>query len=231
MKKLILLFICFQTVMIAQSGQKNFIDQPYIEVNGDATIEVTPNEIYVSITLKEEDKSAKNAIESQEKKLISALKNSGINVANDLKVKDFTSSYKNYFLFKSDVRKTKEFELLVHNGKELNRVFGILESLRIGNSYIIKVDHSNIENIKLEANIKAITAAKNKSNAYSKALGQRTGKAIYIREQAQVVRGNYPMYENVRAMSKMESSADAVINPAFKNIIIKATVQARFILI
>jgi len=217
--------------MIAQSGQKNFIDQPYIEVSGDATIEVTPNEIYVSITLKEDDKSAKNDIESQEKKLISALKNSKINVKNDLKVKDFTSSYKNYFLFKSDVRKTKEFELLVHNGKELNRVFEILESLRIGNSYIIKVDHSNIENLKLEANIQAITTAKNKSNAYSKALDQSTGKAIYIREQVQVVRGNYPKHENVRTMSKMQSTADAVIDPAFKNIIIKATVQARFILI
>jgi len=231
MKKLLLLFICFQTVMIAQSGQKNFIDQPYIEVSGDAIIEVTPNEIYISITLQEEDKSVKNAIESQEKKLISALKNSGINVKNDLKVKDFTSSYKNYFLFKSDVRKTKEFELLVHNGKELNRVFEILESLRIGNSYIIKVDHSNIENLKLEANIQAITTAKNKSNAYSKALDQSTGKAIYIREQVQVVRGNYPKHENVRTMSKMQSTADAVIDPAFKNIIIKATVQARFILI
>jgi len=231
MKKLLLLFICFQTVMIAQSGQKNFIDQPYIEVSGDAIIEVTPNEIYISITLQEEDKSVKNAIESQEKKLISALKNSGINVKNDLKVKDFTSSYKNYFLFKSDVRKTKEFELLVHNGKELNRVFGILESLRIGNSYVIKVDHSNIENLKLEANIQAITTAKNKSNAYSKALDQSTGKAIYIREQVQVVRGNYPKHENVRTMSKMQSTVDAVIDPAFKNIIIKATVQARFILI
>jgi len=217
--------------MIAQSGQKNFIDQPYIEVSGDAIIEVTPNEIYISITLQEEDKSVKNAIESQEKKLISALKNSGINVKNDLKVKDFTSSYKNYFLFKSDVRKTKEFELLVHNGKELNRVFGILESLRIGNSYVIKVDHSNIENLKLEANIQAITTAKNKSNAYSKALDQSTGKAIYIREQVQVVRGNYPKHENVRTMSKMQSTVDAVIDPAFKNIIIKATVQARFILI
>lgn len=232
MKKILLLLICFQTAMMAQSGQKNFIDQPYIEVNGNATLEITPNEIYISITLQETDKNEKNAIESQEVKLKTNLENAGINISNNLKVKDFTSSYKNYFLLKSDVRKRKEFELLVENGNELNIVYSILEQMRIANSYIIKVDHSNIENLKIQTNIKAITDAKNKSESYSKALGQKTGKAIYIREQAQVVQGNYPMYKNVRQLSKMSISSDQRHTAsAFKNIIIKANVLARFTLI
>ncbi|MBL4746714.1 MAG: SIMPL domain-containing protein [Flavobacteriaceae bacterium] len=232
MKKILLLFICFQTVLTAQTGQKNFIDQPYIEVNGNATLEVSPNEIFIAITLQETDKNKKNAIESQEKKLKTKLNAAGINCTKKLTVKDFTSSYKNQFLSKADVRKTKTFELLVSNGEELSTVFTILESLGIANSYIIKVDHSDIENLKLHTNIKAIIDAKNKSVSYTKALGQKTGKAIYIREQAQIIHGNYPQYQNLRQVYKSSLSMEQETTASeFKNIIIKATVLARFIII
>jgi len=232
MKNIFILFLCFQTIAIAQTGQKNFIDQPYIEVNGNSTMEITPNEIYISIKIQETDKSAKNALESQEKRLKTTLKNIGINTLENLKVNDYTTSYKNYIFFKSDVRKTKEFELLVKNGNELNAVYSILESLGIANSYIIKVDHSDIEVLKLQANIKAINDAKNKSISYCKALGQKTGKAIYIREQSQIVQGNYPKHENVRYLSKTSLSEEKSHQaPEFKNIIIKANVQARFTII
>lgn len=232
MKKTLLLFICFQTVMIAQTGIKNFIDQPYIEVNGNGTLEVIPNEIFISITLQETDKSTKRSIETQENKLKTSLKNAGINYTKNLKVKDFTTSYNNYFIFKPDVRKTKEFELLVASGKELNTVYTILESLSIANSYIIRADHSDIENLKLLANIKAITDAKNKSNSYTKALGQQTGKAIYIREQSQLVQGFYPRHETLGYATKI-SSTTRQDHPAtaVNNITIKATVLARFIII
>jgi len=218
--------------MMAQSGQKNFIDHPYIEVNGNATLEITPDQIFISITLQESDKSLKNAIESQEKKLKTQLKKSGINILKNLRIKDFTTSYKNYFFYKSDVRKTKEFELVVSNGKELSTVYGVLESLRIANSYIIKVDHSDIENLKLQASIKAISDAKTKCVSYTKAVGQKTGKAIYIREQAQIIQGNYPLHENTRHLSKISLSSEQGHQASeFKNIIIKANVLARFTII
>lgn len=232
MKKILLLLLCFQAVINAQSGQKNFIDQPYIEVYGNGTMEVIPNEIYISITLQETDKSAKKSIESQENNLKTLLKKAGINSTKNLTVKDFTTSYNNYFIFKPDLRKTKEFELLVANGKELNTVYGILESLKIANSYIIRVDHSDIEKLKLQANIKAITDAKNKSNSYTNALEQKTGKAIYIREQSQIVQGYSPLRESMSYSSKISSSSKQV-HPAseINNIIIKASVLARFTII
>lgn len=232
MKNILLLFICFQTAMISQTGQKNFIDQPYIEVTGNASMEIIPNEIYISITLQETDKSTKKSIESQEHQLKTCLKEAGINSTKKLTVVDFTSSYNNYFLFKSDVRKTKKFELIVSNGTELNKVYGILESLHIANTYIIKVAHSDIENLKLKANIKAITDAKNKSTSYTKALGQKTGKALYIREQSQLVEAYYPRYEAIGMAVKTMSSTNQR-HPAseINNIIIKAAVLARFTII
>jgi len=44
---LVCLLITISTID-AQNGERNFIDQPYIEVNGKSEIEVTPNEIYVN---------------------------------------------------------------------------------------------------------------------------------------------------------------------------------------
>ena len=37
----------------AQTGEKNFIDQNYIEVTGTAEMEIVPDEIYLKIVLSE----------------------------------------------------------------------------------------------------------------------------------------------------------------------------------
>lgn len=70
---------------------KNFIDQPYIEVNwvGDAMI--TPNEIFVTVIVSESDTKDKKSIEELERNLITALKSIGINTDKDLVTKSFNS--------------------------------------------------------------------------------------------------------------------------------------------
>ncbi|MBK7869291.1 MAG: hypothetical protein IPJ74_00735 [Saprospiraceae bacterium] len=44
MKNLLLLLLCLPLFSHAQSGVKNFIDQPYIEVTGKAEMEIVPDE-------------------------------------------------------------------------------------------------------------------------------------------------------------------------------------------
>ena len=44
----------------AQTGEKNFIDQNYIEVTGTAEMEIVPDEIYLKIVLSEKDKGKKS---------------------------------------------------------------------------------------------------------------------------------------------------------------------------
>ena len=38
-------------VTMAQSGEKNFIDQNYIEVSGTAEMEIVPDQIYLKLSL------------------------------------------------------------------------------------------------------------------------------------------------------------------------------------
>ena len=57
--------------------EKNFIDQPYLEVNGRAEMEVAPDEIYVRITINEQDSKGKVTVLQQEKDMVRRLKDLG----------------------------------------------------------------------------------------------------------------------------------------------------------
>ena len=59
MKKSILIFafVMMQTLVF---GQKNFLDQPYIETSAKEDTLVTPDRIYLSITISEADSKNKN---------------------------------------------------------------------------------------------------------------------------------------------------------------------------
>ena len=63
MRKSLLTTVLFLIVLAGQSQTKNFIDQPYIEVNGTADTAITPNEIYIKIIISEADTKNKISVE------------------------------------------------------------------------------------------------------------------------------------------------------------------------
>ncbi len=60
MKKIKLTAIFISLFFAGQAQMKNFIDQPYIEVAGNADTLVTPDEIYISIEISEKDTKTKH---------------------------------------------------------------------------------------------------------------------------------------------------------------------------
>ena len=80
---IVLIVLLFGSFTFAQ--EKNFIDQNYIEVTGKAELNIVPNEIYISIVLKEDNKE-KKTIAKLESELIPTLKSLGVDVEKDLKV-------------------------------------------------------------------------------------------------------------------------------------------------
>lgn len=93
-------------VTMAQSGEKNFIDQNYIEVSGTAEMEIVPDQIYLKIVISEKDKG-KKTVEQQEKAMIAILQKLGIDVRKDLLMKDMSSNFKSYFLKKRSSKRRK----------------------------------------------------------------------------------------------------------------------------
>jgi len=142
--------VLFLIVLAGQSQTKNFIDQPYIEVNGTADTAITPNEIYIKIIISEADTKNKISVEDLETKMVNALKTLGINTETDLTTSDVASNFKYYFLKGKDILKTKEYILKVGDAVTMTKVITQLEDLGISNTSIDRVDHSNLENIKIQ---------------------------------------------------------------------------------
>ena len=183
MKHLIIgLLLTFTLSAFSQGGGKNFIDQNYIEVTGKAELDIVPDLIYLKIILSDKDNKSKQSLDEIEKSMISKLTEIGVDINKDLSIKDFTSNFKNYWISKSDIVLTKEYQLIVHETKTLQKVFFELQNLGISNLTIDKLDHSKIEQFRKDVKNNAIKAARDKAESLTSAINQTIGKAIYIQE-------------------------------------------------
>ena len=231
------LVICFLTSFIyllgySQTGEKNFIDQNYIEVTGTAEKEITPDLIYLTIIINEKNITNKETIESVEKRMLEKLNSIGIDITKDLVLQDFSSNFKSYILKKDELISNKEYQLLVHDAKTVGVVFKELDKIGISNISISKVDHSKIEQYKKEIKIQAIKAGKEKAEALAAAVGQTTGKAIYILENNPYIY-NYQRNDNqVKMLSKLSFSVNSNQNDEtpfeFEKIKLEYSVLVRF---
>ncbi len=226
--------ILITTMAFSQNGEKNFIDQPYIEVIGEIETEIIPNEIYLNITLNENDKKGKVSVEEQENQMIAVLKSLKIDLEKNFSILDFDGYYQRKFLADNVVTKIKRYELIVNDGKTLGMVYEALDRIDISNISITKTDHSDIENIKRDNKLKALEIAKEKAEYYAKTIDQDLGKALYIQEINNVNINSLPSAANgimIRGLSSFKETNNVKFeNLNFKPIIVSSTVLARFVL-
>jgi uncharacterized protein YggE len=207
-------------------AQTNINTEPFIEVNASADTMVVPDEIYISITVSEND-NKKLSVEDQEKRMINAFQALNINVEKDLSTSDMISDFKNRFLRTKDVIKTKEYQLKVGDAMTAGKVFAALEDIGIANSSISKVDYSDMESLKNLCRTKAIQNAKVTAETLVKPLGQKVGKAIQI-----IDANNTPIYNPQVRMYSMAKVAGADETPKidFEKIKVQVNENVKFIL-
>ena len=179
MKKSFLIFVMF-FVWNLFSAQREFLDQPYIEVEAEADTLVVPDRIYVSITLNEADSKNKKSVEEQEKQLETILKKLKINTDKDLSVLGYSSDFKKYFLKGQSILKTKKFSLLVKDAYTLGNVIISLEEAGISNTEVEKVEYSKSKELLLELKSEAVRKSRITADKLVKPLNQKAGKALYI---------------------------------------------------
>ena len=190
MKKSFLIFVMF-FVWNLFSAQKNFLDQPYIEVSASADTLVVPDRIYVSITLNEADSKNKKSVEEQEKQLETILKKLKINTDKDLSVLGYSSDFKKYFLKGQSILKTKKFSLLVKDAYTLGNVIISLEEAGISNTEVEKVEYSKSKELLLELKSEAVKRSRITADKLVKPLNQKAGKALYISDMNYRGMGDY----------------------------------------
>ncbi len=166
--------------LITFSQEKNFIDKPYIEVDGKADTLVVPNRIYLEVLITEKDTKGKKSVEDLESEMFIKLREIGVDVNKNVYMKDMASNFKKYFLKATDIQKSKSYSLLVYDATETMKVFIGLEELGISNVTIEKTEHSEFNKIQLAINSKAIENAKKMAESCLNPLNQKVGKAIFI---------------------------------------------------
>ncbi|MBP9018637.1 MAG: SIMPL domain-containing protein [Bacteroidales bacterium] len=232
MKKICTVTAALLVITLSLPAQeKNFIDQNYIEITASAEKEVSPNEIYISITIDEKD-NKNNSLEKQERDMFSRLKTLGIDLEKEMQVKDMETQLQEYFLKKNSVVTSKSYQLKINSTDLLFKVFKELEKMSIPNVNIIRTDVSDKESIKNDVMIMAINKAKQRAELLANSLGRKLGKAIYIQHSEGYMRGN--VVRNLAAGTKMMDINEEEIysgpNLSFSKISFNQTVYVKFAL-
>lgn len=212
------------------SQEKNFIDHNYIEVSGRAEKELSPDEIYLDITITEKDNRGKVSIERQEKSLFKRLTSIGIDISKNVQISDISSTLEKYLLKKSSVLMTKSYIVMVNGTPQLSALFEQLEEEGITNVKITRTALSNFEEVSREIMADAAVNAKKSAEAIAVSLGRSLGKALYIQSYASFPR-SYKVNTGVRMM--MDAAGEAAmpeINPDFQKIKMEHQVVVRFAL-
>lgn len=221
----------FAANSFSQMGSKNFIDQNYIEVNGKAELEVTPDQIFLKVVVNEQDSKGKQTLEELEKGMIEKLIEIRIDVKKDLVIVDMASNFKNYWLKNKDIYSLKEYQVKCKDARTAGLVFQELESIGISNISIERIDHSEIEKYRQEVKVSAIKAAKQKAEALAGAIDQSIGKAIYILEMDyQIFRGQTSNMAMSNIRIRGTSTEEAIPQPEieFEKIKLEYSIRVSF---
>jgi uncharacterized protein YggE len=237
MRKIIFgLFLSISIAGYAQIGEKNFIDQSYIEVTGKAEMEISPDMIYLKIVVSDKNNKSKLTLPEIEGKMISELTELGIDVNKDLSLMDFASNLKTYAFKTNDIILSKQYQLVVHDAKILQVIFFEFQKLGISDVSIEKLEHSQIEQYRKDVKVAAVKAAKEKADLLASALNQKIGKAIFVQELSNIIpkisssnimiRGISSLSKSVNSLSENKLAYDI----EFEQIKIESSFLVRFVL-
>ncbi|KAF0236717.1 MAG: hypothetical protein FD181_2487 [Prolixibacteraceae bacterium] len=211
----------------AQESQK---EKPYIDVVGTGEMEIIPNEIYISFTLKERmDGKNKITIETQEAEVKKQLQKVGFNL-DKLSLADASADYVTVKRKNKEVLASKNYLMKVATTTEVASVFEVLDNVQALNADIIRVAHSEIEKYRKEVKISAVKAAKEKAGYLLGAIGETVGKPLMIQERETYDDIRPMMIRGMAANVEMEQKADEIVIPeiTFQKIKLKYSVFSRF---
>ncbi|NIG52749.1 SIMPL domain-containing protein [Chitinophaga sp. Cy-1792] len=201
-----------------------------IEVTGSAEIEITPDEIYVDISLKEYQKNkTKVDISTLEKQLVKAVADAGL-PKESLTIENVAGSNYTWPRKKKDpveFMASKQYRLKLNKLDKIDQILGAVDDEGIENTRISSYSSSKMQEYRKEAKIKALQAAKAKAEYMVAALGEKMGSIIEIQEI------NTDNYTDVRPMmaqfnAKMASADGYTSDIEFKTIKVRAEVRTVF---
>ena len=226
MKYLLIIFLSFTTLLV--SSQEKGDRTRAIEVKGSSEIEITPDEIFVRITLKEYKKGGgKVTLNALESELIKSLKKIGI-PQEKLTVENLNGYNWNWKKRKpEDFMGSKSFILEVSNLKKMNDLVDMLDPEGLNNVNIQSYSHSDIEGYRKQVKIGAIKVAQEKATYLLESVGAQLGELLEVQE---VDYGYQRPMMNMRSNMAFEDATNTAYqsNVEFMKIKVRAEMRVVF---
>ncbi|MDB5230789.1 MAG: hypothetical protein JWN76_1594 [Chitinophagaceae bacterium] len=238
MKKIFAIALTILTLNYAVAQEVR--QQRTINVSGSAETEVTPDEIYVQIDLREYDKKGAGKVDIQtiRNHFLNNVKALGI-PETDISVQGF-SGYDNYYTwYKKDKQKNPDLKASISyvvkfsSIAKMDELVAKLDDEATQNFSIQKADYSKKFDLKKQLKIQAVKNAKEKAAYLAEAIGEQVGGAITINEPNEVTGWPQPrVYANsMMKVNAMESAQAApAMNVDYKKIKLQFDVQVTFAL-
>lgn len=184
---LLTLLTCLFSLIVKTNGQAVSTKPSeinYIDAIGSADTLITPDKIFIEITVRERyEGRTKVTIDSLEDLLKSTLIKIGMDLKN-LTLSDANGDLVRIKWKKQDVLSSKNYSLMVSSASEVSKVYEELSKLKIEDLSIKKVEHSKIDEIKKLIKIKAVQDSKETATYMLASIGNTIGKTIRIEELA-----------------------------------------------
>lgn len=226
MKRGMVLVAALMLTTSLYAQQTNVMDQPYIEVSGQAEVEVVPDKIYVQITIDGDSKGQETVLQ-QEKEMVQRFDALGIDVEKKLVVQElFNSALKS-----NKVTTFKMYRLEVNSATQLAHVFQALQAIGIAQAEIESVDVSNKEELIQKIRAEAAQNARQNALVLANALGQELGKALYVQDYSTSPYEYINMSTKDYAMAEVrEVVAEVAPVLEFQKVTFNSSVRVRFLL-
>ncbi|HVW99453.1 MAG TPA: SIMPL domain-containing protein [Candidatus Babeliaceae bacterium] len=179
MKKL--LMIAVLTISTYGVYAQNVDLRRRIEVTGTAEKEITPDIIYVTISLQEYlDGRKKTTIDQLENQLETAVKEAGI-PKDDFTISN-VSAWNNTLQKKKnpDFLASKQYSIRFHDLNKFNQILSKIDPKGIQSTNIDSYDYSKIDELRRDLKIKALLSAKEKASYLLGSIDEKVGRPISI---------------------------------------------------
>lgn len=208
------IFILFASLMLMCAFPQWVMAQaerPYIEMQSRVEREVAPDELYLSIIIKESDYKGKKTLQEMQDAMIAVLKVNRIDVPEALSL-DFMGSSVSYKAFSSRVvpRTQATYTLKLSDVAIMQKIIYDLEEKGITNISLVSTKYSNEDALKIELGVEAMKKAQEQARAFAAAVGQNIGKAVSINSWMSQSNPQPRMYKSAVMMERANVSEDAV---------------------
>jgi uncharacterized protein len=174
-----------------------------ITVNGSADMEITPDEIYVIVTLKEYEKkgTGKMGLEKIKTDFLHSCSSVGL-PDSVITIASYEGNLLKKKRSKEELYATISYQVKFSTSKKIDELVNRLDDEATQSFDVAKVSHSKIQEYRKQVRILAIKAAKDKAAYLTEAVGESLGTAVTITEYN---RGDVqPLYNQASYGNMME---------------------------